>query len=220
MSLTAEQKNALKGKGFILNRDGVHFSCRVIIPGGKLAAQEAKKITEIREKYGAGYFTLTHRLNVEIPGIAYQDLDEVTNELKDVGLTIGGTGPRVRPILPCKGFLCSLSFYDTNELTLKLNEKFYHGLYDVKLPSKFRIHLSGCTCSCSKPQLGCIGLQGKKQNKVVITVGGMSGRHEALGKELNGLYSIDEAVGIIEKQSIIIKKTVCRMNALQRWLKE
>ena len=60
-------------------------------------AQEARKLTEVSEKYGKGYFTLTQRLNVELPWLQYQDLENVAKELKEAGLSIGGTGLRVRP---------------------------------------------------------------------------------------------------------------------------
>lgn len=99
MELTDEQKKSLLGQGYIASEDGVHFACRVLVPAGKMTAQAAKKIIDVSEKYGRGYFSLTQRLNVEIPWILYQDLDKVTGELNEVGLSIGGTGLRIRPVL-------------------------------------------------------------------------------------------------------------------------
>ena len=207
MELTDEQKKSLKGQGFISLKDGVHFSCRVLIPAGRMNAQETRKITDVSEKYGRGYFTLTQRLNVEIPWIQYQDLENVTGELKEVGLAIGGTGMRVRPAHTCKGNVCSLGLFDTEDVTKKIDERFYKGFYDVKLPNKFRIELSGCRNGCSKPQLGCIGLQGRKPNQVAIFMGGgMFGKVLIKGRELPGLYSISEALDIIEKAIIYYRE--------------
>ncbi len=199
MELSIEQKKTLKGQGYICSKDGIHFSCRVVIPAGRMNAQETRKIVEVSEKYGRGYFTLTQRLNVQIPWVQYQDLENVTRELKEVGLSIGGTGMRVRPAHTCKGNICAMGLFDTEDVTGKIDERFYKGFYDVKLPNKFRIEVSGCGNGCTKPLLGCISLQGRKPDQVAIVIGGMSGKNQVIGKELPGLYSISEALDIIEK---------------------
>lgn len=185
MTMTNEQASILKGKGYILNKDGEHFSCRVVVPAGKINAQEAKKITEVSETYGQGYFMFTQRQNIEIPGIEYTNLEKATQALAEVGLTIGSTGSRPRPVTSCNGSVCKFCLYDTDALTVKLNERFYKGFYDVALPSKLRIIISGCPNSCSMPQIGCIGVYGKKLNQVVLTLGGMSARKQYLRPLLN-----------------------------------
>lgn len=199
MELTDVQKKSLKGQGYIVYKDGVHFSCRVLIPGGRMNAQETRKITDVCEKYGKGYFTLTQRLNVEIPWIQHQDLDNVKRELTEVGLSIGSTGMRARPAHTCKGSVCQMSFFDTEAVAKVIDERFYKGQYDAPLPNKFRIVVSGCANGCSKPHLGCIGLQGRKPDQVAIVIGGSFGKEHVIGKELPGLYSISEALDIVEK---------------------
>ncbi|HWQ41651.1 MAG TPA: sulfite reductase subunit beta (hemoprotein) [Desulfosporosinus sp.] len=199
MELSNEQRKTLKGQGYISSKDGVHFSCRVVIPAGRMNAQETRKVVDVSEKYGRGYFTLTQRQNVQIPWVQYQDLENVTRELKEVGLSIGGTGMRVRPAHTCKGNICTMGSFDTEDVAGKIDERFYKGFYDVKLPNKFRIEVSGCTNGCSKPQLGCISIQGRKPDQVAIIIGGMAGKNQVIGKELPGLYSISEALDIIEK---------------------
>ena len=199
MELTDAQRKSLKGQGYISFRDGIHFSCRVIIPAGRMNAQETRKITEVCERYGKGYFSLTQRLNVEIPWVQYQDLDNVKRELMEVGLSIGGTGMRARPAHTCKGNVCQMSFFDTEAVAKVIDERFYKGQYDTLLPNKFRIVVSGCSNGCSKPHLACIGLQGRKPDQVAVVIGGSSGKEPIIGKELPGLYSISEALDIVEK---------------------
>ena len=74
MKLTAEQKIALKGKGYIEIKGENAFACRVVAPAGKLTAEQAKKVAEVSEKYGKGVFYFTQRLNIEIPWVAYENL--------------------------------------------------------------------------------------------------------------------------------------------------
>jgi len=92
-----------------------------------------------------------------------------------------------------------MGLFDTEDVAKKIDERFYKGFYDVKLPNKFRIEVSGCRNGCTKPLLGCISLQGRKPDQVAIMMGGISGKDHIIGRELPGLYSISEAFDIIEK---------------------
>ena len=199
MSTIQEQAALLKGKGYILNKDGEHFSCRVVVPGGKMTAQQSLKVSEVCEKYGNGYFYLTQRENIEIPGLNPEDLEKVAQALQESGLSIGSTGPRPRPITTCKGTVCKFGLYDTDAFTSFLNEKIYKGYYDVTLPAKLRIITSGCFNNCSMPHIGCIGIIGKKREQVAISLGGLAGRKQHLGREIKGLYTLEEATAIVEK---------------------
>ena len=199
MDLTSEQKKALLGQGFISSEDGSYFACRVLIPAGRMNAAEARKIAEVSEKYGKGVFNLTQRTNVEISWVKHQDLDKVASELKEVGLSIGGTGIRVRPALVCKGAVCKFAFFNPEEMAKEIDERFYRGQYKSLLPNKLRITISGCPNGCSKPQLGCLGIQGRKSGQVAVIIGGMFGKDHIVGQELPGLYSVDQAIEIIDK---------------------
>ncbi|MDQ7094847.1 sulfite reductase subunit beta (hemoprotein) [Desulfosporosinus sp. PR] len=206
MDLTDEEKKVLLGKGYVAQKDGLHFACRIAMPGGKMTARQGEKVADLSVKYGQGYYTFTQRLNVEIPWIQYQDLDNLAKELKEVGLAPGSTGRRVRPVLVCKGSLCKFGLLDTESIAQKLDERFYQGFYDVALPNKLRIVVSGCGNGCSKPQLGCIGLQGRQPDKVAVIIQGMFGKEKLVGRELPGLFSLSEAMEIIEKAIFIYRE--------------
>lgn len=199
MSLTQEQIMAVRGQGFLLLKDKVHFAARVIIPAGHMTVAYSEKINAVAKKYGKGYFTLTQRLDVEIPWIKYEDIEAVKKELLEAGLEVGGTGLRIRPIHTCKGNVCRVGLFDTEQTALEMHERFYKAYYTTKFPNKLRLGISGCFNSCSKPQLSCIGITGKKLNQVAILIGGTFGRNKVIGKELQGLYSVPEALDIIER---------------------
>ena len=42
-----------------------------------LNAAQLKNISEVAEQFGNGHVTFTTRLTVEIPGIAYEDIEKV-----------------------------------------------------------------------------------------------------------------------------------------------
>lgn len=98
MSFTPEQIMAVKGQGFLPQKDKIHFAARIIIPAGHMTTTYSAKINELAEKYGRGYFTLTQRLDVEIPWIQYEAIESPKKELSEVGLEVGGTFGRNKVI--------------------------------------------------------------------------------------------------------------------------
>ncbi|MEG2788196.1 MAG: 4Fe-4S binding protein [Romboutsia sp.] len=161
MKLTEEMRKAVKGQGFLSNNDGKHFSCRVITENGAITADQLINVAEIAKKYGNGDISLTSRLTLEIPGIKYEDIENTKEYLKKDNLVSGGTGSRVRPIVPCKGTVCTFGLCDTQAIGTTLHKEFYEKWYDVKLPHKFKIGIGGCPNNCVKPSLNDFGVIGQ-----------------------------------------------------------
>jgi dissimilatory sulfite reductase (desulfoviridin) alpha/beta subunit len=161
MKITEEMRKAVKGQGFLSNNDGKHFSCRVITENGAITADQLINVAEIAKKYGNGDISLTSRLTLEIPGIKYEDIENTKEYLKKDNLVSGGTGSRVRPIVPCKGTVCTFGLCDTQGIGTTLHKEFYEKWYDVKLPHKFKIGVGGCPNNCIKPSLNDFGIIGQ-----------------------------------------------------------
>ena len=82
--------------------------------------------------------------------------------LAEHGLELGGTGPKVRPVVSCKGTTCVYGLIDTYSLSRKIHDLFYVGYHDVKLPHKFKIAVGGCPNNCVKPDLNDLGIVGQR----------------------------------------------------------
>lgn len=164
--LTVEEIAALKGQGYIIQRDKKHFVCRIVTVDGTVTPDKIRKVAEISEKYGEGHMSFTSRLTIEIRGIVYEDIEKVKAELKEVGLYAGGTGPRVRPVTSCKGTVCVWGLLDTQELNRRIHDIFYLGWYDVVLPHKFKIAVGGCPNNCIKPNLNDLGIMPQRKPKL------------------------------------------------------
>lgn len=160
--VTAEVKKALKGRGIICLRDGEHYAARVLTVDGVLDADELRTLTEAAEKYGNGNVALTTRLQVEVQGIPYENIEPFCAFLEEHGLTTGGTGSKVRPIVCCKGTVCTHGLIDTQALARELHEKFYLGWHGVTLPHKFKIGIGGCPNNCAKPDINDFGIMGQR----------------------------------------------------------
>ena len=161
MKITDVMRKEVKGQGFLSNNDGKHFSCRVITENGAITADQLINVAEIAKQYGSGDISLTSRLTLEIPGIKYEDIENTKEHLKKDNLVSGGTGSRVRPIVPCTGTVCTFGLCDTQGIGTKLHKEFYEKWYDVKLPHKFKIGVGGCPNNCIKPSLNDFGVIGQ-----------------------------------------------------------
>jgi dissimilatory sulfite reductase (desulfoviridin) alpha/beta subunit len=74
----------------------------------------------------------------------------------------------------------------------------------LDLPHKFKIAISGCPNTCTRPQQSEIGVHGAvdattKKIGYVIYLGGCGGKTPRTGFKLDKIYSEDEVLGIIER---------------------
>ena len=137
------------------------FNVRIITRNGKITAEEQKTIWEACEKFGSGEITMTTRLTLEVQGVKYENIQPLIEFLNERGLSTGGTGSLVRPVVSCKGTTCQYGLADTFALSEKLHEKFYVGYHGVTLPHKFKIAVGGCPNNCVKPNLNDLGIVGQ-----------------------------------------------------------
>ena len=162
MSLNADQIKEVKNQGFLINRGTELFSGRIITGNGVLTAAELKTACEAAEKFGNGNLTFTTRQTVELPGIPYEKIPEFKQFVTERGLSVGGTGRRVRPIVSCKGTTCIYGLHDTQEMATEAHERFFKGYADVLFPHKIKISVGGCPNNCVKPDINDIGIMGQR----------------------------------------------------------
>lgn len=161
MEITAEQRKKVKGEGFLSNKDGEHFSARIITENGVLTSNQIKNLYEVAEKYGNGQIAFTSRLTLELPGIKFEDIESVKQYVAKDGMVTGGTGSKVRPVVACKGTVCTNGLFDTQALGKEIHKRFYEGYRQVTLPHKFKIAVGGCPNNCVKPDLNDLGIVGQ-----------------------------------------------------------
>lgn len=163
MELTAEQRKGVKGQGFLSNNDGIHFSARIVTGNGVLTAEQMQAVSSLARQYGNGQVALTSRMTIELPGVRFDDIPQLQVDLGKVGLATGGTGSKVRPVVSCKGTVCTFGLIDTQGLAQEIHERFYEGYRNVNLPHKFKIAVGGCPNNCVKPDLNDLGVVGQRQ---------------------------------------------------------
>lgn len=165
--LTNEQIAKVKGLGFLRDKTTEDcFNCRVITRNGKITSKEAETIATAAKLFGNGELAMTTRMTIEIQKIPYSNIEKLINYLNENGLETGGTGPKVRPVVSCKGTTCQYGLIDTFDLSNEIHNIFYKGYHDVILPHKFKIAVGGCPNNCVKPDINDIGIIGQIKVKV------------------------------------------------------
>ena len=160
---TSEEIAAVKGLGFLRDKTTDNcFNGRVITRNGKITAQQAHAIAEAAEKFGSGEVAMTSRMTIEIQRVPYENIEPLRAFLAQNALETGGTGPKVRPVVSCKGTTCQYGLIDTFSLSEKIHTRFYEGWHDTKLPHKFKIAVGGCPNNCVKPDLNDLGIVGQR----------------------------------------------------------
>lgn len=161
--LTPEQIKQVKGLGFLQDKryEDV-FNVRVLTRNGRITTEEVRAIAQAADQFGSGKIAMTTRQTIEIQGVSYDKIEPLRAYLAQYGLETGGTGPKVRPVVSCKGTTCQYGLIDTYGLSERIHEKFYVGYHHVALPHKFKIAVGGCPNNCVKPSLNDLGIIGQR----------------------------------------------------------
>ena len=166
MAIHSDDIARVKGQGFLHNKGTDCFNARILTTNGNVTTEQVRAIAEAADRFGCGRVQFTSRMTVELPGIPYEKIGDFQAFLGEHGLYTGGTGPRVRPVVSCKGTTCQYGLYDTFGLSEKIHERFYLGYHGVKLPHKFKIATGGCPNNCVKPDLNDLGIIGQRIKEV------------------------------------------------------
>lgn len=204
MSIENIDYDGLKKRGFLRQKQEGFFVLRAKMPHGVYGAVNLLKINDIAARYGQGIVHATTRQGLEVPFIKLEDIKHVEKGLKDTGLEVGTSGPRLRTTTTCpgnnwckSGLIDTFALYDRieNELDIKCG---------MDLPHKFKIAISGCPNACTRPQASEIGIHGQfdvasKKTGYAVYLGGCGGKMPRDGFRLDRILTEDEALAVIKK---------------------
>ena len=162
-TVPAEEVARVKGMGGLWDKRTPNcFNFRILTVNGKVTGEKLAAIAQAAEKFGSGEAAMTSRQTIEIQSVPYENIDAMCAFLAQYGLAPGGTGPKVRPVVSCKGTSCQYGLIDTFGLSEKIHHRFYEGYHGVRLPHKFKIAVGGCPNNCVKPSLNDLGIVGQR----------------------------------------------------------
>ncbi len=180
-------------KGAVLQRDKETYAIVPHLPLGMITPDQLRKIADVAEKFDAAALKITSAARIAIIGLREWDVDLAWQELgMDPGAAVGMC---VRSIKACPGTsVCRLGQQDALELGRDLDEK-YHG---YKVPSKFKIGVSGCPNQCAESTIKDLGFIGRKNGWTVV-VGGNAASKPRLAEKLASDLSTEQALHVADK---------------------
>lgn len=188
----------LKRRGFLRQKQEGFFVLRTRMTHGVYSKEQINALAEIASTDARGILHATTRQGLEIPFIKFEDIPLVEKKLKLAGIDPGTSGPRLRTTTACPGNnWCKQGLVDTFALSQRIEEEL--GIKcGLDLPHKFKIAISGCPNSCTRPQAAEIGIHGTAGGYVVY-LGGCAGRLPRAGFKLERVLNEEEVLRLVKK---------------------
>jgi ferredoxin-nitrite reductase len=185
-------------------QDG-YFWIGIVLPVGRLTADQMRGIAKVAHDYGDGDIRLTVWQNLLISGVPQARLAEAEAAIAAASLSTKATSIRAG-LVACTGNAgCRLAMSDTKRHAEAIAQWCESR---VALDQPLNIHLTGCPNSCAQHYIGDIGLLGSKTQgsddddaaeAYHIHVGGGFGPQAQCGREIYRDVKADDAPGTIER---------------------
>jgi ferredoxin-nitrite reductase len=177
----------------------------VVLPVGRITAEQMRGLAEISERFGSGTLRLTVWQNLLISDVADQDVGVCVAALAALGIGVEASAIR-RGLVACTGNAgCKFAASNTKGHALRLAD-YLEARVAVDLP--INIHLTGCHHSCAQHYVGDIGLLACKVERgeetvegyhVYIGGGAASTAEQAMAREYARDVPFDELPALIER---------------------
>ncbi|QOV89559.1 NirA family protein [Humisphaera borealis] len=183
------------------------FYVGVVLPVGRITAEQMRGIADIADKFGSGMIRLTVWQNLLISDIAEADIPAVQEALAKLNLATSATSIRAG-LVACTGAAgCKFAMAHTKQHAMALAEALEKR---IELDVPVNIHLTGCPNSCAQHYMGDIGLIGTKVSLgddddaeevegYHVFVGGGYGADQSIGRELYRNIPATELAKTVEK---------------------
>jgi ferredoxin-nitrite reductase len=177
----------------------------VVLPVGKMTADQIRGLAKIAGEYGDGEIRLTVWQNLLISGVPDARVETAAAAIEAIGLSAKATSIRAG-LVACTGNAgCRLAMSNTKRHATEIADWCEAR---VQLEGPVNIHLTGCPNSCAQHYIGDIGLLGVKiqinedgdqAEGYHIHVGGGFGPDAVCGREIFHDVKAEEAPKAVER---------------------
>ena len=188
---------------FYRKRDGAGtYMLRIRLTGCELSSEQARAIAFVAYEFGYGIVDITTRANIQVQGLAIENVPAALKRLEATGLTARQTGhDNIRNVF-CHPFsgVDPDELIDTRPLCAEITEIFVGSRVYSDLPRKFNIAVSGAAhhgshyWSQDLSFLACRAPEGDVQFQVLI--GGTQGQNPHLPWHLPVLVQPGQVVAV------------------------
>jgi nitrite reductase (NADH) large subunit len=215
-TITEDDVQRLKWYGvFLRTPTPGHFMLRVRVTNGIATAAQFRAFAEISREFGRGFAELTTRQQVQLRWMTIDQIPEIFERLKAVGLNTMQTGmDNIRNVMGCSVTgLASTEVLDTAPITRALTDRFIGNREFTDLPRKFNVVITGCRENCTHSESQDIAMTPASKSidgDVVygfnVAVGGKQGSGGFRGATALDLFArTEEAVEIASAVILIFR---------------
>lgn len=167
---------------------------------GDVTSSQMRSIAELADRYSFSEIRTTHEQNMVLADVRREDLFELWQILKPLGLATPNIG-HLTDLISCPGGdYCSLANAKSIPVAQAIQERFddldyLHDLGDIDL------NISGCMNACGHHHIGHIGILGvdkKGEEFFQICLGGDSGSQGKIAKILGPSFKAEEIPATIQ----------------------
>ncbi len=189
--------------GFHPQKQQGKFYVGIVLPVGRISADQMDGLAELAEWFGSGTIRLTVWQNLLISDIEESDIDAVKKAIERLGL--GWNASSIRSgLVACTGSAgCKFGGADTKANAMDLAAYLESRL---TLDQPVNIHVTGCNHSCAQHYIGDIGLEATKVEAgddmvegYHICVGGGWGAGRGIGRRVAESLPYAEAAPAVER---------------------
>jgi len=187
----------------------VYVGC--VVPVGRLRGSDLVDAARLAEHYGDGTVRIGVDQNFTFSGVAEGRVDELLGE-DLVTRYSPSSGPFTRGVVACTGNeFCRYAITETKERAVRLARRLDARLGELSPDSPLRrtplrIHMSGCSASCSQPQIADVGLRGAvHKGDGALTEAYDVGLGGALGFEAGFIDWVEGAVSVDALDAAILR---------------
>ena len=177
----------------------------LVLPVGRLTAEQMRGIAEIAERFGSGTIRLTVWQNLLVSDVAERDIGICIAAINALGLGIEAS-PIRRGLVACTGNAgCKFAAANTKGHALRLAD---HLEARLAVDQPVNIHLTGCHHSCAQHYVGDIGLLAAKVERgedsvegyhVYIGGGAAATAEQAMAREYARDIAFDDLPALLER---------------------
>src|SRR5437870_7727608 len=137
-----------------------HFMMRIRIPNGISSAAQLRTIGRIANRVGRGIADITTRQQIQLRWIRINDVPQILDELREVGLVTLQTGmDNIRNVVGCAvAGLTPNELFDASPVARAFTDTFVGDVAYTNLPRKFNATITGCRENCTHAETQDVAL--------------------------------------------------------------
>ncbi len=215
-SIPPEKRDRLKWVGvFYRKQTPGAFMMRLRMSSGFCNTDQIRTIASISETHGPGFVDLTTRQQIQLRGFTIENVQNIWNQLEDVGLDSLQTGfDNIRGVTGCPvAGLTPNELFDASPVAQKYTDIITGNKEFTDIPRKFNVGITGCLENCTHAASQDIALtpavkdiDGQEVKGFNVSVGGKMGSGGyTLAEDLDVFVSPEDAAELCAEITLIFR---------------